>query len=264
MNRIMYIDTNYGQFNRKNVAFKANRRTYEQDANDVSMGCYTGLFRSDINWRMLGSYILNHFKNKDKINMVMFAPSDGSEAYSTIISLIEAAGDKKNQVLKKFFPIKAYDYDREILRAAKSGLINLEQTDRMAMQMNCKDYQDYFAETDNVLYIVNEEISPASRNTTTMKAKRVLTDNVSFFQADMFLKVKELKDDDGNTILMCRNALGYFENDKIEKFIKDVSAKLKSGSLFIVGAHDSVLFDVDSCLKKYGFEKVMDKVYKKT
>ena len=67
MNRITYIDTNYGQINRNNVSFKANRRTYEQDVNDVSMGCYTGLFRGDINWRRLGAYILSHFNNKDKV-----------------------------------------------------------------------------------------------------------------------------------------------------------------------------------------------------
>ena len=264
MNRITYIDTNYGQINRNNVSFKANRRTYEQDVNDVSMGCYTGLFRGDINWRRLGAYILSHFNNKDKVNLVMFASSDGSEAYSTIISLLEAAGDRKNQIVKKFFPVKAYDYDREILCAAKSGLINLEPDDRMAMQMYCEDYQDYFTDTDKSLFIKNEEKSPSARNVKTMKAKKVLTDNVRFARADMFLKVREIDDEDGNTILMCRNALGYFENDKIEKFIKDVSNRLKTGSLFIVGVHDSVLFDVDSCLKENGFEKVMDKVYKKT
>lgn len=264
MNNIAPIKINYGQFYKNNISFGSNRRSYDQDINDVAMGCYTGLFRSDLNWNILGPLILNNFKNKENVNIVMFAASDGSEAYSTIISLLEAAGNNKNQILKKFFPIKAYDYDYDILKAAKSGFINLEPNDRMAMQMYCHDYQDYFTDTDKLLYIKAEETSPESRNVRTMKAKRVLTDNVSFFQADMFNKIKELNDKDGNTLLMCRNALGYFENDKIESFIKDVSKKLKAGSMFIIGGHDSVLFDIDSCLKKYGFIKVTDKVYKKT
>ena len=62
---------------------------------------------------------------------------------------------------------------------------------------------------------------------------------------------------------MCRNSLSYFENDKIENFVKLASQKLKSGSVFVIGNHDSVLFNMDECLKKYGFEKVMQNVYKK-
>lgn len=242
----------------KHPSFKTNYRSYTQQ-NDDTMRCITRLFRDDLDWNGFSNFVLKNFKDKDKVNIVMFAASDGSEAYSTIISLLENCTDKKTAV-QKFFPIRAYDIDEEILKAARSGYVNTISCDRMDLLMNCNNYYNYFSNTDNPLFIPDDT---ANKDTKTFKAKRILTDNVRFNQGDMFLKIQELEDS-SNTVLMCRNSLGYFENDKIESFIKLAAERLKSGSVFVIGNHDSVLFNIDECLKSFGFEKVMHNVYKKT
>lgn len=245
----------------KKLSFKSNSRKYLQ-WNEDKMYCISKMFRNDLDWNALSNFLLKNFKDKDNVKTVMFAASDGSEAYSLIISLLEHSSHQ-NKTAQKFFPIMAYDIDNEIVKAARSGYINTTRSDRIDLQIRCDDYSNYLTETDKELLIENDPTSILKTDyVKTMKAKRILTDNVLFNQADMFAKIKEL-DDNSNTVLMCRNVLGYFENDKIEEFVKLASQKLKSGSVFVIGNHDFVLFNIDDCLKKYGFEKVMNNVYKK-
>ncbi len=265
MNITAFVPVNNKNTYTKLPSFKSNSRSYTQWNLDT-MNCTTCMFRDDLNWRGFSNFVLKNFNDKDKVNIVMFAASDGSEAYTTIISLLENSDDKKCSV-KKFFPIKAYDIDDEIINAAKSGYINTRSFERMNLLTNCDNYYKYFSNADRPL-VINSD--PASMNLNnggycdlkTLKAKRILTDNVKFDYGDMILKLRELKDD-SNTVLMCRNVLGYFENDKIEDFVKLASNKLKKGSIFVIGQHDSVLFNIDECLKQNGFEKIMTNVYKK-
>lgn len=235
-------------------AFCANGRDY-QDAFGESFACNTWMFRNDVNWRKLTEYEIDHFKNKDKVNVVMFAASDGSEAYTKIISLLEENRDSA----EKFFPIKAYDIDNEILKAAQSGLIRTIKSDRMELQMHCDDYEDYFEKTDEKLEIANDVQFDSAK---IMRAKENLTSRVEFKYGDMFKKIKEINDN-SNTVLMCRNILGYFLNDKIEYFVKLASEYLKSGSLFAIGDHDSSLCNIKDLMEKYNFKRVMKNVYQK-
>ena len=46
----------------------------------------------------------------------------------------------------------------------------------------------------------------------------------------MFELLPKIKDE-GNTILMCRNILGYFKNPEIESFVQEAGKVLKPGSL---------------------------------
>ena len=69
-----------------------------------------------------------HFKDNENVQLVQFGASDGSEAYTMIISLL-----KKGEEAYKFFPIKAYDIDKDIFKASCSGLLNLNRNDISAM-----------------------------------------------------------------------------------------------------------------------------------
>ena len=89
-----------------------------------------------------------------------------------------------------------------------------------------------------------------------------LTKRVKFHQNDMFKILKNLKDN-SNTILMCRNILGYFSNNEIYKFITLLSQKLKSNSLFVIGSFDSNNSNIEKYLKQNGFQSVFKNVYKK-
>lgn len=245
-----------------NLSFgSTNRRYIAKDGEEY--GCNSWLFRGDMDWDRLAKYQISHFKDKEKVNTIMFAASDGSEAYTDIISLHESP--QKNKGIKKFFPIQAYDIDEEILKAANSGYINTNLNDRVMIQMNTFDYNKYFdfSKTDKKLNIPNDYRVPCdARTLEATKAKEILTKNVKFNFGDMFKKILEINDN-SNTMLFCRNILGYFEDNKIEEFIKLAQQKLKTESLFAIGNHDSVLFNIKECMEEHGFKEVFKNLFKR-
>lgn len=237
--------------------FQSTNRRYTDYKGD-SFGCYTMFFRDDINWEKLSEFELEHFKKKDKVNVVMFASSDGSEAYSKIISLLETPIERKKHQAKKFFPIHAFDVDDEIVKTAKSGFIKATNYDLGEIISRTNEYTDYFQKSEEKINIANDT-TPANL---VLKAKAALTDRVKFNKGDMFREIRKIKDN-SNTILMCRNILGYFLNDKIEEFIKLASEFLKRDSLFVIGDYDHEYIDIGKIIEQYNFKKVLKNVYKK-
>ena len=237
------------------ISFGTTGRYYKNECGD-EFGTNSWLFRDDIDWKRLARYEKNHFGNKNRVNIIQFASSDGYEAYTKIISLLENYPQKKAD---KFFPIKAYDIDEEIVNAARSGYINTCLADRINLQVNSEDYSKYFSDTDEILNI-KEDIK--LQNQKTLKATNYLKNRVRFERADMHLVLANLTDN-SDTILMCRNVLGYFDNDRIEKFVKIVSNKLKQGSLFIIGEHDTSNSFIDRYLKENNFRRVFEHVYQR-
>ena len=239
----------------KSLAFGTTHRYYKT-SDGYELGTNTWPFRDDIEWSKLAKYEKRHFKDKDKVNMVQFASSDGSEGYTQIISLIEnnpAPDDKK------FFPIKAFDIDPEVIKAAKSKLLNTMTFDRVSLQMNTENYDTYFEETGKKLDIKDDIHFESIK---TLKVADILTEKVVFENADMY-KILAKMEDNSNTILMCRNILGYFDENKIEEFIKMVGQKLKKDSLFLIGEHDTRISFIERYLGENGFTKVMKHVFKK-
>ena len=237
--------------------FQSTSRRYT-DSNGNPFGCFTMFFRDDIDWKKLSEFELEHFKKKDKVNVVMFASSDGSEAYSKIISLLENPIEQKKPQAKKFFPIHAFDVDDEIVKTAKSGYIRATNYDLGEIISRTNEYTDYFQKSEEKLNIVND----TTQANLVLKAKAALTDRVKFNKGDMFKEIRKIKDN-SNTILMCRNILGYFLNDKIEEFIKLASEFLKKDSLFVIGDYDKNFMDIGSVFKNYGFKEVLKNVFKK-
>ncbi len=237
------------------LAFRSTNRHYTTPSGD-EIGTNSWLFRDDVDWKRLVKYEKNHFSNKNRINIVQFASSDGSEAYTQIISLLE---NLSPQEASKFLPIKAYDIDEEVIKAAQSGLINTCFFDRINLQVNSENYKKYFTETSETLDIAGDS---SLQQPKTLRAKNTLKNKVQFERADMYNILQELKDN-SNTVLMCRNILGYFEEDKVEKFVKIVSNKLEKGSLFIIGEHDTLHTFIDRYLKENHFMNIFKHVYQK-
>lgn len=240
---------------RNSVSFGTTYRNYINEKGE-EFNTNSWLFRDDLDWKRLVKYENNHFKNLNRVNVVVLASSDGSEEYSKVMSLSE---NLPEQDAEKFFPIKGYDIDYEMTRASNSGLLNTSLHDRMLLQIYCDDYEKYFKETQEKLIIKGD--TPLQKQKT-LKATNFIKDKVRFERADMYNVLNNL-DDNSNTILMCRNVLGYFEDDKIEKFIKIVSNKLKQESLFIIGEHDTKCSFISRYLNENGFAKVMEHVYKR-
>lgn len=217
------------------------------------------MFREDIDWSFLACYLEDHFKDKEKVQILNPACSDGSEAYSLIIMLKEQMQEKSN----KFFPIKAYDIDDEILRSANSGFLNTNFMDRTNIRRFAENSYDYFRFTNRKLEIMWDRDREWQEGTITMKASNKLIRNVKFNKADM-REVLKNHEDHNNTVLMCRNVFGHLGRHFTENFIKLASERLKKDSLFILGKYDQKIIGLNETLQKYGFREISKNIYLKT
>lgn len=223
----------------------------EYKLNGKEMGLYTCMFRQDLDWQRLARFELENFKDKDKVNIIQFAPSDGSEGYTKILSLMQA----NPLEAEKFFPIQAFDINENIVKCANSGYINLSKKDLERMDdiripgikyfTMFSIYNDYLPSVDKSLYKVGDE----------------LTRRIQFNTGDMFEILPKIKDD-SNTIILCRNSLDYYESDEIIKFIKQASKVLKEGSLLITGALEQIDF-IKLSMRQHGFTEIMKNVYRR-
>ena len=238
----------------KAPVFTSTMRVYN-DKGGNEIGTHSRMFRNDMNWTWLANMEYELFKDKDKVNIVQYAASDGSEAYTQIISLLEYLGEKDS---KKFFPIKAYDIDEEVVNAAKSGLLNIHENEYPLFKKNRLCPEKYFFDTDQKLEIKNETLL----GTKTFKVNPNLTKRVNFELADMFELIKILKDK-SNTVLLCRNILPYFEVPKIQEFLNLAGQHLKSGSLLAIGDLESLCKTVTENINNNGFMCIMKNVFQK-
>lgn len=260
--KVNFCTYNYKKPNK--VSFSSNARTYITD-NKEYIGTMTFLFRDDLDWKKLANCAVQNFKNKPKVNVVQFASSDGSEAYSFIISMFEECPP----FAKKFLPLQAYDIDPEVVRAAKSGYINLTQTDINNLETHTNRSNKYFTKTGTKLIINNDYVFESAPNNTgdfaykTYKASEELTKNVHFHNKDMY-EVLDKMEDNSDTILMCRNIIGYFNQKSARHFIDKVAKKLKPGSLFAIGEFDCAsLKTLDQYIESKNFVEILPYIYQK-
>lgn len=243
----------YGYSNKLN--FTSNTGYYKS-VNGNGMGTSTCMFRNDLDWEGFTDYLTNHFKDKKNVNFLQFAASDGSEAYTQIISLLEHPDDTE-----KFFPIKAYDINSDMCEIAKSGLINLDRFDRTKIYLKEIDFDKYFGKSNENVYIENDSLKTGSYNTVdTYKVKGTLKNRVNFQRADMFDVMSEHRDD-SNSVVLCRNVLNYFSDREAENFTLRAASRLKKGSVFVIGEIDHPR--IDKMLLTNGFKEVMPCVFEK-
>lgn len=220
----------------------------------------------DLDWNGFTNIINRHFRNKEKVNVIQFAPSDGSEAYTIIMNFLE----KQPRVAEKYFPIQAYDIDKEIIDVAQSGIINMNAEDKISIQDNGIPFSKYFSKSNKQQFISGDVFSYAvhqnkkipSYCTTSFKVTDILKNRVKFNYGDMFEVAKTLKDN-SDTIVMCRNILGYFSEKEVEKFLNTLSSKLKSRSVLVVGNHDTKNKYFERLMSVKGFRQLMENVYRK-
>ena len=241
------------------VSFGASSRWYDLKDYSLSMpmGNFTNMFRKDVDWFELAKYEHELFTNEDKVNVIQFAASTGAEAYSKIISLIEAYSREKAQ---KFFPIKAVDIDSDIIDIAKSGLINFNQSEINDFVTKKSDIQKYFKPYEYNLALASDNCSVKQK---TYSAKDILKNNVNFEVGDMFKMAKDI-DNTSCSIVLARNSLSYFNAFLKENFIEVIASKLKPKSLFIIGELETEIdTDIVPLLQQHNFKKVMKNVFQK-
>lgn len=260
----MFFKNNMKIFN-NTVNHKLTRQKYQPSFRSVTreyhyeglgqMGNYTWMFRDDIKWLELAKLEIDLFKNEKKVNIIQFASSDGSESYTKIISLLES---KNMNEVKKFFPIEAYDINPEIVNAAKSGYINIDEMDLSLIKENIKNINDYFQASDETFKIEGDTRKFPKR---TYIAKEQLQKNVKFNIGDMFNIIQQISQN-FSSIILCRNCLGYFPEEKARDFITDIAKKIKENSLFVIGYLEDNK-KIGTILEENNFKKIMKNVYQK-
>ncbi len=249
-----------------NFSFGTNYRSYNR-LDGENMRTTTTLFREDLNWNKFTNYIINNFKNKENVNVVQIASSDGSEAFSLIISLLE-----KDAYNNKNFPIKAYDIDLEVIKAANSGKINANNEDIKRLHKNKYDFDKYFTETNDEINMKHEVFTKEALGNQKIYKDIIMrpynvsdeiTKRVEFNYGEMFDVVKNIEDN-SNTVLLCRNVIGYLNSRQTELFTDLVSRTLKKGSMFVIGDFDTKSHQfLDLQLQHKGFKPVTKNVYRK-
>ena len=212
---------------------------------------YTCFFRQDVgkNWKQFSILLNDFFKNVPQANVYSFGCSDGSEAYSVTMSLIDTLG--KNQA-KKFFPIKAFDIDFDAIQQAKSGKISCDEGDVGRIEDNL-DYSisrygdlshTYFKRDYPYLFDLKEDIKK----------------QVEFNQGDFLEQIDNIES--SNSLLLCRNFWYYLGEDNIESVFNKLADKIDHTSLLVIGDFDRKY--LLKHLKNKGFNEITLNVFAKT
>ena len=127
---------------------------------------------------------------------------------------------------------------------------------------NCSDFDKYFMPTSHKLDIQNDFFDFINTQYRTFRVSDTLKNRVIFNHSDMYDILYQINDN-SDTILMCRNVLGYFSESQIKNTIEIVSRKLKEGSLFIIGSLDTDDKLTGYYLKNNKFIEVMKNVFRK-
>lgn len=215
----------------------------------------TWLFRQDLDWKNFVEFADNNFKNKKHINTHCLACSDGSEAYSFIITAMEKL---PKDTYRKYIPVTAIDRDLEIINFARSGRINLSQTDFGRLNIFTKFKNKYFQDEQPALQIKNDHFLERCAS---YKVNPELRNKV-VFRRDNLLKYLSGIHDNGNSIVFCRNVTPYLSRDNVFTLANIAGSVLKKGSLIVFGEFDKHSGILDFIDVK-GFEECMEYVFRK-
>lgn len=235
------------------VSFSSTARTGSAHMN-YNYSTYTKFFREDLDWLKFAKFLGENFKNKDRVNVINHACSDGSEPYTLAISLLETLPQKE---AAKFFPIEARDIDSPNLQAANSGFINFTEDDLNAFKIRNIDVDKYFVKTDKKLLIMDYNHANSKDdllNTQTYEVKPELRKLVNFKFGNIISDSKNITDD-SDTVLLCRHVLPYIGHDDGAEVLEETVKHLKKGSVISLGTiYRSREFNLFKILNKNGFE----------
>ena len=242
------------QYNNQRPTFTSWDREVRNANGDLLYRNDTRMFRGDIEWEFLAHFMNAKYKDVDKINVYNFACSDGSEAYTFLISMLYNAPPSN---VRKFLPIKAYGGvgKQRVLRIkkAKKGGLELSRDERFAINWDSSFGLRSFFEKDK---------------DNTYKPKAVLTKNIIFKKGDITKEYKKIKSE--NSVVFARNFLPYLGAAKAKELIQNLGEVMGENSYLILGNYDKciMLDESDDCLDvilaKAGFKPTMvDNVFEK-
>lgn len=215
----------YQSYNPKlNPNFCSNSREMYDKEGCLMYRNTTVFFRPDLDWNKFGDYLVEKYKDADKVNVVCYACSDGSEPLSILMLLKERFKDD----YKKFTPIIAKDIDRSIVRSAQGEYVNMDYHDFKAInELTGNKYDDYF-------------VAPKldfGLGTVEVRKRPLLLKDINFSVADITDDVASIPSK--NTILFCRNFWPYLESKREQaRLIENISSRLKDNCTLVIGDFD--------------------------
>lgn len=202
----------------------------------------TNFFRPDLNWDVLFRHITQ--KMPENIDIFNYACSDGSEAYSLSLLLLDRLGEKA----KKYFPIKAFDISKQIIQKAKSGVIGITETnnpdvhDMNVLHNKIKlKYEDFFKKISSKKY-PNEVVDKAfvmDYECTIIAEQHQVSESLKKtvdFQVSDITKDFKKPISDKPSVVMFRNAWRYISSEESRKNLAfDLFNNLKKDSIVLTG-----------------------------
>lgn len=206
----------------------------------------TYLFRTDLYWPGLIDYLVEKYKDVDKVNVYNYACSNGLEAYSFLMELF---GRHDEETADKFTPIIAKDYDSFVINLANQRLVEI--TDEEKQRINNHTYghfKDFFRKNSTI----KDKYSPTEK----------LTSRVVFEVGDITKEFNDIKKD--NTIVFARNFWPYLSPADRKWTLQKIAKQLGENSILIVGDYDDTCtygdFELDEFLHKIGFKYPQAKI----
>lgn len=194
---------------------------------------HTDFAREDIDWSRFIDDMTNRYPNGAKIHC--YACSDGSEAYTIALKLIQKLGLEK---AKQFFPIVAKDIDKERIEKNKKGIIGLRKTIDIPEIKRClkntgigldEIIEPTQLESEKVFGTYNYEINQ-------YKVKGILKHFVKFETADIVQD--SFKKFSKDSVVLFRNAVPYLRPEQELQLVQNLRANLPPKSMFVIGGFD--------------------------
>lgn len=236
-----------------------NFDTFDLKLDKLLYSNYTQFFRQstlagvevDLNWKEFRKTIKEQFSKTPNVNVYDFACSDGSETYSLIMTLMDEFGKES----EKFFPIQAFDIDKEMIETATSGFVPCNKSDYRRIKNNLS------LDTMENFEIIDMSLFSDIRYRHIFRANDELKSKVRFKQSDVADEIKNVKPD--NSLVLCRNFWPYLGRGKTTKVLSSLLQKLQSNSLVVIGEFDRTVDYVLPIFEQYGYQEIATNVFKK-
>lgn len=214
----------------------------------------TIMCRADLDFPELVNYLDNKYRNVPKVNVIMHACSDGEEVYSFLGVLISRLKEKAS----KFLPVSAKDIDSNHLKLAKRGVYNITKSEYINAN-RCMDgkFYNFFEPMP-----LRGSKDPRLKYTTTVKAEHSLKSLVKFEQSNILEDAQNLNF--SNTVIFARNFWPYLSSQERNKLLLNLSKKMDSSSILIIGDFDQDNTNIGMLLRKYGYVEKLDNVFEKS
>lgn len=243
--RTTYYSHTEGEFSLPKYNRDLSKTSYfKSDASVIMVSSNsTQFFRKDFPWENIGKVFENKFP-QGEVCIHDFACSDGSEAFSLIIALIEQLGEKR---ANRFFPIIASDIDPEIIRMASSGKISADADDIYKIEKNIKkgNISKYF------------HVTKLSENKFILSPKEILLKNVVFKKESIEDGLDDV-DKGNNNIILCRNFWKYLKQEDLAESTWKLAHKIDDKTLLMIGFFDCSTDDnsIPFFMEEMGLERI--------